>query len=192
VGGGAAPHESQRLAVAVGLRHRKVAVNVLLRVAALLVADHHVRHAVDGADARDDRVVVEARAVAVQLGKLLRDVVRDVEKRGAAWVARDLQALLRREPRVRVLPQLDGAHLELADLLRDVDAVLLRHRPHLHGRRAVTAGHALRAQQPSRSPWQPCGGRGACACRSRQASTTTQGTSGRTTMHIQLALLTQP
>ena len=60
-------HQPQRLAIALGPRHAEVAVDLLLGVAALLVADHHARDAVEAREAADDRGIVRERAVAVQL-----------------------------------------------------------------------------------------------------------------------------
>jgi hypothetical protein len=45
----------------------------------------------------------------VQLHKLVADVERDVQEGGPVGVARDLQPLHRRQPRVRVPPQLRRA-----------------------------------------------------------------------------------
>ena len=45
-------HQAQRLAVALGVRHAEVALEVLLGVAALLVADHHDRRARRAAPSR--------------------------------------------------------------------------------------------------------------------------------------------
>ena len=118
-------HEAQSFAVAVGLRHAEVAVDVLLGVAPLLVPDEHEGHAVHRREAADHGRVVEPGAVAVELDELVRDVERDVEEGRAVGVARDGEALRRREAGVGVLAELLGAGLELLDGLGDVDAVLL-------------------------------------------------------------------
>ena len=53
-------HQPARLAVALGARHPEVARHVLLGVAALLVAHHHHRLAVEAREAADDgRVLAE-------------------------------------------------------------------------------------------------------------------------------------
>src|SRR6185312_13209325 len=66
-------HQAQRLAISLGLRHPVVATHPLLRVAALLVSDHHDGAAVDAAEAADDRLIVGKHAIAVQLAELRAD-----------------------------------------------------------------------------------------------------------------------
>ena len=50
-------HQAQRLAIALRMRHAEVALEILLRVAAALVADDHHRLAVEARPAADDRRV---------------------------------------------------------------------------------------------------------------------------------------
>jgi hypothetical protein len=100
------PNPPTHLAVPVGLRHAKVAPDVLLGVAPLLVPDKHERDAVDAADAAYHRGVVEPRPVAVQLDELVRDVEDDVQGRWAVGVARDLQALDGGQARVGLFAEL--------------------------------------------------------------------------------------
>ena len=66
-------HQAERLAVALGVRHAEVALQVLLRVAAALVADHHHRVAVEPRPAAHDRRVVAEEPVAVQLDEVGED-----------------------------------------------------------------------------------------------------------------------
>ena len=62
----------------------------LLRVAALLVADQHDGATVELADAGDERRVVGAAAVAVQLDEVVDDPRDVVERVRAVVVAREL------------------------------------------------------------------------------------------------------
>jgi hypothetical protein len=48
-------HQPERLAVALGVRHAEAAQQILLRVAALLLADHHHRLAVEERGTADER-----------------------------------------------------------------------------------------------------------------------------------------
>ena len=77
-----------------------------LCVAALLVANQHEGDAIDGAETAHDGRVVQARTVAMQLHKLVRDVQRNVQERWAVGMPRDLQPLRGRQPRIRIPPQL--------------------------------------------------------------------------------------
>jgi hypothetical protein len=103
-------------------------VHVVLRVAALLVAEHEDLPLVELRHAADDRGVVAEAAVAVQLDEVVHeqpDVIHHVRPPG---VAGELDLLLRRELREDLLLELLGLLLELADLRREVD----------RGRREVT------------------------------------------------------
>src|SRR5439155_1634007 len=60
-------HETQRLAVALGMGHPEIAPQVLLRVTTLLVPDDHDTDAVEPRPPRDHRRVVAEQPVAVQL-----------------------------------------------------------------------------------------------------------------------------
>lgn len=81
---------------------KEVAGGVYLSVAALLVANHHEGHAVDGTNAADHGGVVQPRAVPVELHKLVCDVEGDVQECGPVGVARHLQLLDRCQPVVRI------------------------------------------------------------------------------------------
>ena len=69
-------HHPHRLSVALGMGHAEVALRPLLDVAALLVADQGDRAAVEAAEAGDERLVVGAAAVAVQLDEVLAACAR--------------------------------------------------------------------------------------------------------------------
>ena len=118
-------HEPQRLAVALRARHAEVAVDLLLGVAALLVADHHARLAVEAREAADDRRVVGVAAVAVQLAEVAEQAVDVVERVRPLRMARDLRDLPRRELAVDLLGELLALLLQPADLVGDVDRRVL-------------------------------------------------------------------
>jgi hypothetical protein len=73
-------HHPDRLLIALWVRHPELAVEPLLDVAALLVADDHDGAAVELADPGDESPVVGARAVAVELDPVV-DHPRDVVER---------------------------------------------------------------------------------------------------------------
>src|SRR5919199_4914580 len=60
-------HDAHRLAVALRMRGPEVPVDPVLDVAALLLTDERDRASVETTDAGDDRAVVGAGAVAVEL-----------------------------------------------------------------------------------------------------------------------------
>src|SRR5579884_44170 len=72
--------DADRLLVALGIRHAELAVEALLDVAPLLVADERDGAAVEAAQPRDERAVVGAAPVAVQLDPVVEDA-RDVVER---------------------------------------------------------------------------------------------------------------
>ena len=77
-----------------------------LCVAPFLVANDHEGDAIDRGQAADHGRVVQAGPVAMQLDKLVADVEHDVQERWPVGMPGHLQPLYRRQPRVRVLPQL--------------------------------------------------------------------------------------
>ena len=83
-------HHAHRLHVALGVGHPELAVDALLDVAALLVPDEHDRPAVELPDARDERAVVGAAAVAVQLDPVVDETRDVVERVRPIRVAREL------------------------------------------------------------------------------------------------------
>ena len=114
-------HQAQRLAIALGPRHAEVAVDLLLGVAALLVADHHAGLAVEAREPADDRRIVGVGAVAGSSRKSVnmpRDVVERVRP---LRMARDLRDLPRRQLAVDVLRELLALLGEPRDLVADVD-----------------------------------------------------------------------
>src|SRR5215831_5007296 len=90
-------HETQRLPEAFGPGHPEVAVELLLGVASLLVAEDHAGLSAKTRDAADDRGIVTERAVAVQLLETREDAVHVIERVRALRMARDLRDLPRVE-----------------------------------------------------------------------------------------------
>ena len=115
------------LRVPLGIRDPPVPVAALLRVAALLLADEDDGAAVEPAEPGDDRPVVRAAAIAVQLEEVVEDPLDVVERVRPILVPRQLDRL----------PDLVVARL----LLETVDLVLeplelagqLRPAEELHG-----------------------------------------------------------
>ena len=111
------PHRAHRLAVALRIRHPEVAARSLLDLAALLVADDRDRATVEPAEAGDDRRVVRAEAVAVQLEEVVDETLDVVERERTLVVARKLDG----PPNLLVgLLSCDSVELllELVDLAR--------------------------------------------------------------------------
>ena len=113
----ASAHEAQGLAVAFGMRAAEVAQEVLLGVAALLLADEHDAAPADRGKAAGHRVVIADVAVAVQFQELVEAELRVVEHVGPLGVAGDLDALPGGEQGVDFLLQ----PLEFLFQLRDLD-----------------------------------------------------------------------
>src|SRR2546422_5789215 len=78
---------AHRLPVALGIGHPEVPLRALLDVASFLVADEHDRPTVEAADPADDRRVVRAGPIAVQLDEVIEqpfDIVERVRPLGMA------------------------------------------------------------------------------------------------------------
>src|SRR5262249_21935949 len=86
-------HGAHRLAVALGIRHAEIPLRPLLQVAALLVADQDDGPSAELAEAGDERVVVRAAAIAVQLEEVLEDPLDVVEGVRTSRVTRELDRL---------------------------------------------------------------------------------------------------
>ena len=99
------------LGVALWLRHAEVAEGALLEVAALLVADDRDRPPAERADAGDDRVIVGARAIAVQLDPFVDEVLDVVQRVRAPVVACELNGI----PDVRLGGALGEAPAQAAE-----------------------------------------------------------------------------
>jgi hypothetical protein len=123
-------HEPQRLAVALGVGHAEVAREVLLGVAAALVADDHHALAVEPREAADDGAVVAEGAVAVQLHPVGEREPQVVEREGAPRVAGHLHALDGREVAVDLDAQVGELALQRGEL--GVHVELLRAGEALH------------------------------------------------------------
>ena len=95
-------HRPHRLAIAVRPRVTEVAIDLLLGVAALLVADDEDRLALVERGAGDDRVIVGETAIAVQLDEVGEQALDVVERGRARRMARHLDALPRRQVAIEV------------------------------------------------------------------------------------------
>src|SRR5487761_2180557 len=120
-------HQAQRLAVTLGARHAEIAVDLLLGIAALLLAEDHAGHAVEPREAADDRRVVSVRAIAVQLAELAEHAVDVVERVRTLRMTRDLRDLPGGELAVDVLGKLLALLGQPQDLVGDVDGGILVH-----------------------------------------------------------------
>src|SRR6185369_6175210 len=89
-------HQPERLAVALRVRHAEAAEQILFRVAALLLADHHHRLAVEERGTADERGIVGEMTVAVQLGPVAERALDVVERKRPLRMTRELHALIRR------------------------------------------------------------------------------------------------
>ena len=117
-------HQSQRLAIALGIRHAESAIEILLGVAPLLVADHHHRAIADQCQSTDDRRIVTEVAIAVQLGPLGKAPLDIVERVRPARVLGQLHALEWSQRCVDVAPQRLGLALEVGQFRVRVEPLL--------------------------------------------------------------------
>ena len=112
------PHRAQRLAVALRPRVAEVAVDLLLGVAALDVADEQHRLALVVGEAGHDRVVVGEAAVAVDLDEAgeqpLDEVLEAGTARDGARPARAATASATRRARARIDSSAPAQRLDLA------------------------------------------------------------------------------
>src|SRR5581483_923829 len=83
-------HGSQRLAIAFRIRHAKIAVNLLARVAGLLMPDQQHLFTVEAGHATNNCGVVTKSAIAVNLTPLSKDALDIVEKVWALRMTRQL------------------------------------------------------------------------------------------------------
>src|SRR5262249_28819562 len=179
-------HRAHRLAVSLGMRGAEVAVDAVLDVAPLLLADERDRATVEASDPGDDRVVVRATAVAVELEPVVDEPLDVVERVRPVLVPRELDAM----PDVLVGRLLSDAlelTLQLLDLCRhacaaeEVDAAQAREalsQPELlisrHSSRTdAVAGRPARAARIEARP---------CRC-ARTGSSTRTGRSRRGAFH---------
>ena len=103
------------------MRHAEVAAQVLLHVAALLVADHHDRLAIQPSPPAHDRLVVPIAAVPVQLDPVGEAALHVVEGIWPAGMAGYLNPLDGPEIPVGLLPERLQLLAEHVQLLRHVD-----------------------------------------------------------------------
>ena len=110
-------HQTQRLSIALGMRHAEVALQLLLRVAAALVSDDHYRVVVQTRPTADDRGVVAKCAIAVELDEIGEGEPDVIRGEWALGVARDLHPLEWGEILVDFLAQVVELALERLDRL---------------------------------------------------------------------------
>src|SRR5207247_2201046 len=111
-------HETHRLAIALRVGHAEVAVGSFLDVATLLVPDERDGAAVESAEADDQRVIVGATAVTVQLDPVVEQPVDVVQRVWAVLMSRELDGAPDLLVGRRSLDALELA-LQLLELARD-------------------------------------------------------------------------
>lgn len=116
-------HQAQRLAIAFGIGHAEVAVDLLLGVAPFLVADHHYRLAVETGQAADYGVVIAEITVAMQLGELGEHQIDVVQRKGTVDVACHLCGLPAGEIRENLRAHLLDASLQCSYVGADIQSV---------------------------------------------------------------------
>ena len=109
-------HHAQGLAVPLRLGHPEVAVDLLLGVAALLVAQDCDRPVLVEGEPTDERGVVAVAAVAVDLGELGEEGLDEVQGIGPIGVAGHQRLLPGGEPRVDAAPLAVQLQAELGGL----------------------------------------------------------------------------
>ncbi len=108
-------HDAQRLAVALRTRVPEVPEDLLLCVAALLMAEHGDGLAVIEGQAADDRMVVRETAVTVQLVEIREQPLDVVERPRACRVPGHEHTLPWRQRRVDLCPDLFGPLAQALD-----------------------------------------------------------------------------
>src|SRR5258708_22772181 len=86
-------HHAHGLAIALGFGHAPVAEDLLLSVAAFLLADHHHRTLVEPAHACYDGVVVGKEPVAMNLTEVREQALDVIERMPSLGVTRQLHAI---------------------------------------------------------------------------------------------------
>src|SRR5690606_20974544 len=104
------PHQPKRLPVPFGIGHPKVSELSLLGISPLLLADQHVRLALDRTESPYHRFVVSYRAISMHLDKIVCDLVYIIQRVGAVRMPGKLDPL----PAGEVL---ESFLFELPDLL---------------------------------------------------------------------------
>ncbi len=120
-------HQSQGLAITLGLGHAEVAHRALFGVAALLVANDHAGLAIEACKTADDGLIVRIAAVAMQFMEVGEDLVHVIHRVRTLRMACNLRDLPGRELRVDILGQLLALLREAVDLFGDVDGGVFLH-----------------------------------------------------------------
>ena len=118
---------AQRLAVALGMRHAKVAAHAILGAPALAVADHHHFVVAQPRHAASHGLVVAKGAIPVNLAEISEDPLDEVHGVGPLWVARPLNSGPCRRNRRRLMGNdcFLFAHLCLAPLPARLPSALI-------------------------------------------------------------------
>src|SRR5215470_17791581 len=86
-------HRAQSFSITLGIRHAKVAVDLLLGIAGLLVSDDEDLFAVEAGHTADDGRIVGETAVPMNLAPVGEDALHIVEGIWTLWMARHFSAL---------------------------------------------------------------------------------------------------
>src|SRR5258706_10852666 len=108
------------------MRHSEVALELLLRVAAPLVSDHHHRVVVETRPPADDRRVVTVGSISVELNEIRERELDVIGGEGPPGIAGDLNALKRGKVFVDFLAQVFELSLEGLDRFRDAELAVAR------------------------------------------------------------------
>jgi hypothetical protein len=114
-------HQPERLAIPLGTWHAEIAVDLVLGVAPLLMADHHARMPVEAGKTADDGVVVRERTVAMQFLKFGEHQTEEIKRIRPLRMTRHLGDLPGRELRVYILGQRLALRFQSRNLFRYVD-----------------------------------------------------------------------
>ena len=112
-------HQAKGLSITLGVRHAEVAAQVLLRVAASLMANDHDRLAVEARPTADDGGIIPVGTIAVQLNEVGECQPDVIERERSLAAAGDLDTLERREIPIDLAPQLGQLAFERGDLVAD-------------------------------------------------------------------------
>ncbi|KAF4530411.1 hypothetical protein B566_EDAN018552 [Ephemera danica] len=96
-------HQPQRLAVALGPGHAEIAQPAFLRIAPLLVPQHHAGLAIEAGHAADDGQIISVVAITMQFMEIGEAFAYVVQRVGPLRVAGDLRHLPGRQARIDFL-----------------------------------------------------------------------------------------
>ena len=117
------PHQAQRLAVALGIGAAEVALDVLLQLAAFLMADDGALATGDRGEAAGHRLVIGKKPVAAEFDEVRERKLEVIERIGARGMAGDLHALPGGEVQVNLAFGFLDLRLHVVDFVVEVDVV---------------------------------------------------------------------